>query len=129
MKLLIIMGLILFLGSIVLISSNYEELIVDRKGSIVQMRIEHLPQSCIGSKVRYIVRYRFENESFDKATRGNFCREHYIGEIIEMKYLKGYKTILRPDESSELQLISFGILGIFGFLVSITQWRKLNLMK
>lgn len=126
MKFLVIMGLIMFLGSIFLIAANYDKVIVDRNGSLVNMRIEYLPQSCIGSKFRYIVRFRYENESFEKQIRGNFCQEHSIGELIQMKYLKGYKTILRPGESSDLQLISFGILGMVGLLISITQWRKSN---
>ena len=129
MKFLFISGIVFFIGSIILISANYHEMIIDKKGQIVQMKIEKLPRSCIGAKVRYFVTYSYESELYEKATRGDFCEKHYVGELIEMKILKGYKTILRPNESTLLNLISFGLLGLLGLLISILQWRKMMLKK
>jgi hypothetical protein len=43
-----------------------------------------------------------------------------------MKVLKGFKTILRPNESTLLNLLSFGLLGLLGLLISILQWRKIR---
>ena len=116
----------MFLGSVVLIISNYDEITVDRKGEIVKMRIESLPRSCIGGKVRYNVTYSYDGELFDKATRGDFCEKHNVGELIEMKFLKGNKRILRPDESAASNLAAFGGLGILGLLITITKWRKMG---
>src|SRR5690606_13561649 len=106
MKFLFIAGIIFFMGSIILIYSNYEQVIIDQKGEIVQMRIEHIPQNCLGSKIRYKVIYSSNGKLFEKMTRGNFCRKHNIGELINMKYLEGYSTILRPNESSAFNIIS-----------------------
>lgn len=119
----------MFLGSIALIFSNYEEVVVDRNGKVVKMRIEELPKSCIGAKVRYNVTYSYNGELYEKSTRGDFCEKHYVGELIDMKFLEGYKTILRPDESSMMQIASSLILGLLGLIISITQWRKMRSFK
>jgi hypothetical protein len=74
MKFLFISGVVVFLGSIILIISNYEETIVDKKGQVVQMKIEKLPRSCIGAKVRYFVMCSYEGKLYEKATRGVFVR-------------------------------------------------------
>ena len=126
MKFLFISGIIIFLGSIILIISNYDEMIVDKKGQVVQMKIEKLPRSCIGARVRYFVTYSYEGNLYEKATRGDFCEKHYVGELIDMKVLKGFKTILRANESSLLNLLSFGLLCLLGLLISILQWRKIR---
>jgi hypothetical protein len=126
MKFLFVSGIVVFLGSIILIISNYDKTIVDKKGQVVQMKIEKLPRSCIGAKVRYFVTYSYEGMLYEKATRGDFCEKHYIGELIDMKVLKGFKTILRPNESTLLNLLSFGLLGLLGLLISILQWRKIR---
>src|SRR5690606_41720304 len=114
MKFLIIAGIIFFIGSIILIYSNYEQVIIDKKGENVKMRIEHITKNCMGSKIRYKVIYSYKGKFFEKMTRGDFCRKHYIGEHINMKYLEGYSTILRPDESSAFNLISAILLGVCG---------------
>ncbi len=122
-------GLLFFIGAIILVLVNYETLNVERNGVIVKMKIEDLPKSCVGAKVRYFVKYSYEGEIYEKATRGNFCEKHHIGELIDMKFLEGSKTILRPDESAMMNLLSFFTLGILGIVISISQWRKMKLAK
>jgi hypothetical protein len=53
-------GVIFFIGSIVLMFTNYNTLKVERNGKIVKMKIEQLPKTCIGSKTRYFVTYSYE---------------------------------------------------------------------
>jgi hypothetical protein len=115
MRALIISGMILFLGSIVWIFANYDEVNVDRNGTIVKMKIEKLPQSCVGARVRY-----YEGEIYAKATRGDFCERHHVGELVDMKLLKGSKKILRPNESTMLNLAAFAG-GLLGLGISISQ--------
>lgn len=129
MKFLFMAGLLFFIGAIILVLVNYETLNVERNGVIVKMKIEDLPKSCVGAKVRYFVKYSYEGEIYEKATRGNFCEKHHIGELIDMKFLEGSKTILRPDESAMMNLLSFFTLGILGIVISISQWRKMKLAK
>lgn len=126
MKFLFVAGIVIFIGSIILIFTNYDTLNVERNGEVVKMRIEQLPKTCIGSKVRYFVTYSYEGEMYDKATRGNFCEKHYVGELIDMKFLEGSNTILRPDESAMLNLLSFAALGLLGAGISISQWKKMK---
>lgn len=129
MKFLFVAGIVLFIGGIILIFKNYDSLNVERNGKVVKMKIEQLPKSCIGAKVRYFVTYSYEGEVYDKATRGDFCERHHVGEFIDMKFLEGSKTILRPDESVMINLISFGALGLLGVGISISQWRKMQSFK
>lgn len=63
---------------------------------------------------------------YDKQTRGDFCETHYIGEFVDMKMLEGSIYILFPHESALFNLISFGVLGLFGLVLSITQWKKIQ---
>lgn len=126
MKFLIIIGLVFFIGSIVLIFANYDEVSVWRNGKIVQMKIEKLPSSCLGARVRYYVTYSYDGELYEKATRGDFCERHHEGELIEMKFLDGSKTILRPDESAIINLMSFVAMGVVGLGIAVYQWSKLR---
>lgn len=126
MKFLFFAGIIFFLGGVILIFSNYESLNVQRNGKVVKMQITRLPKSCVGAKVRYFVVYSYEGIEYEKATRGDFCQRHSVGEVIDMKYLEGSKTILRPDESVMTNLISFGALGLLGIGICLSQWRKIQ---
>ena len=129
MKFLFVAGVVIFIGSIILMFTNYDTLNVERNGEVVKMRIEQLPKTCIGSKVRYFVTYSYEGEMYDKATRGNYCEEHYVGEQVDMKFLQGSKTILRPNESALMNLLSFAALGVLGAVISALQWRKIKKYK
>lgn len=126
MKFLFTAGLAFLIGSIFLIMNNCEKLNIEKNGQVVKMRIENLPKSCVGARVRYFVTYRYNDELYDKQTRGDFCEKHHVGELINMKMLEGSKYILYPDESALKNLISFGILGILGMILSITQWKKMR---
>lgn len=124
MKFLFIAGFVFFIGSIILIISNCEKFSIEWYGQVVKMRIEDLPKSCIRAKVRYFVTFSYNGEVYDKQTRGDFCEKHHIGELVDMKMLKGSIYIFFPHESALSDLISFGILGLFGLVLSITQWKK-----
>jgi hypothetical protein len=126
MKFLFVVGTVFFIGSIILIIKNYEKFDIERNGHVVKMRIENLPKSCIGAKVQYFITFSYNGETYDKQTRGNFCETHHIGELIDMKMLEGSVYILFPNESALSDLISFGILGLFGLILTIAQWKKIR---
>ena len=126
MKFLFFAGILFFIGSILLIESNYKMLNIERNGYLVKMRIEDLPKSCIGARVRYFITLSYRGKKYDKATRGDFCDKHHIGELIDMKMIEDSSDILFPNESVLKSLVSFGILGIFGFILAITQWKKMQ---
>lgn len=126
MKFLFIAGVVFFIGSIILIVSNYEKFDIERNGHVVKMKIENLPKSSIGAKVQYFVTFSYNGELYDKQTRGDFCERHHIGELVDIKMLACSKYILFPNESALSDLISFGVLGLFGLVLSITQWKKIR---
>ena len=125
-RLIFVAGIIFFIVSIVLIASNYDKFKVQYNGKIVKMRIENLPASCIGAKVRYPVTFSYNGELYEKQTRGNYCKEHHVGELVDIKNLEGSTIILFPNESASFSLISFAVLGLFGLIMSIVQWKKIR---
>lgn len=124
MKLIFWGGVLLFLGSIALLASNYDSIKVERSGQIVKMRIEKLPNSCLGTKVKHFVTLSYNNEIYTKQIGGKFCDEHGVGELVDMKILAHSDIVLFPQESAWVNLVSFGILGIFGLVMIIYQWKK-----
>ena len=124
MKLILRGGLIFFIGSIFLIVFNLKSLDVERNGIIVKMRIEKLPNSCLGTRVKHFTTLSYDNEKYIKRIGGKFCDEHNIGELIDIKYLKGSSVVLFPEESVIPNLVSFGVLGLLALLMIIYQWKK-----
>lgn len=124
MKFILVAGVAFFLGSIVLIYNNLEKLQVQRKGSIVKMRIHKLPTLCPGTKSRYFVKYSYNGKYYDKQIKGSYCQDHYAGEIVDMKFMNGSPIVLFPNESISLSLVSFALLGIFGLIIFIIYFKK-----
>lgn len=124
MKLIFWGGVLLFFGSIALLASNYDSIKVERSGQIVKMRIEKLPNSCLGTKVKHFVTLSYNNEIYTKQIGGIFCDEHSVGELVDMKVLERSDIVLFPQESVWVNLVSFGILGLFGLVMIIYQWKK-----
>lgn len=114
MRLIFWSGVVLLIGSIVLIANNYSDLKVEQSGVIVKMRIEKLPNSCLGTKVKHFATLSYAGEDYIKRIGGKFCDEHNVGELIDMKYLEGSSIVLFPKESVSRNLISFGVLGLLG---------------
>lgn len=109
-------GMILFVGGLILMATNYKNLKIQQSGSIVTMRIEKLPASCLGTKTNHSVTLSYEGELFTKKIGGMFCEEHHVGEFIEMKYLDGQNIVMFPDESVYSNLIAFGLLSLIGLV-------------
>jgi len=122
--LLFIVGLAFFLGSFVLLKQSLEKLNVDRNGLVVKMEIVSLPKSCIGAKVPYIVKFKYAGVIYDKQTRGDFCEIHYIGQLVELKWLDGIDTVLFPFESGWVEVVSDILLGVLGLVTCVAIWRN-----
>lgn len=129
MKFIFFAGIVFFIGSIILTISNHDEYRVGEHGHVVTMRIENLPASCIGSKVTYFVTFSYKGKLYDKRTRGNFCNEHHIGELMEVRMLEGSDRILWPNESGIKGLISGVGLGLFGLGIAIAAQVKMRRFK
>lgn len=99
---------------------------VQQNGKRVKMRIDKLPASCIGAQVPYFVTLSYQGKNYDKKTRGNFCEKHYLGELVEVRMLEGSRHILFVNESALFNLISCGILSLFGLTLALSQWKKIK---
>lgn len=66
MKLLTFAGIGFFVGSLILIASNFALLKIEKEGEIVFMKIEKLPASCLGTKVNHYVTLSYAGEIFEK---------------------------------------------------------------
>ena len=124
MKLLTFAGFGFFVGSLILIVSNFALLKIEKEGEIVFMKIEKLPASCLGTKVNHYVILSYAGEIFEKKIGGMFCDEHHVGELIEMKYLEGGKEPLFPKESVISNLIAYSLLGLIGIIIIAKQVFK-----
>jgi hypothetical protein len=122
-------GMLLFIGSILLLSSTYENLDVEKKGKIVKMRIEKLPSSCLGTRFDQIATLSFHRKYYTKKIGVRFCDLHYAGEEIDVKYLEGSSTILFPNESLMPNFFSIGFLGVIGLVIALFQWDKMKKRK
>lgn len=119
MKFIFITGIIFFIGSLFLLPYSLKKLEVGQHGTIVKMKIERMPSSCIGANIHYYVSFSYNNKRYEKQTRGGFCEQHYIGELVDVKMIPGEDTILWPFDSGIGDILSLIGLGLFGLSVSI----------
>lgn len=126
MKLIFWGGILFFALSIYLIVANYDTIKIDQEGIIVKMRIEKLSNSCSETKIKHYATLSYGNERFVKMIHGKFCADHHVGDIVDVKYIKGLPTVLFPNESAMSNLIVFGIIGILGIAASLSQLKKLS---
>lgn len=124
MKLVLWGGLVLMIGSVILIVSNYKYMSVEYNGSVVKMEIIEMPNSCLGTRIKHFTTLSYNNETFVKRIGGEFCDTYNVGEWINVRYLKGYSVVLFPEESVLNNLISFGVLGLLGVMSVVYYLRK-----
>ena len=117
-------GIILFIGPFFFLKIAYEKYDVGRYGKIVKMRVEKLPGSCIGAKVSHPALFSYKGILYKHNVRGDFCEKHFLGELIDMKMLKGSKYILFPHQSALFNLISCYLLVLFGLFLTVSEWLK-----
>lgn len=108
-------GIIIVLGALFMILLNYQQFKVERDGIIVKMQISKIPNSCIGTKVKHMAVFKYEDNVYLKQVGKTFCDQHYVGEYINMKYLRGASFIMFPTESV---IPAFYLLAI-GFITGI----------
>ncbi|MFC3813319.1 hypothetical protein [Lacihabitans lacunae] len=87
----IILGIIIFIAPLFFLDSVYKEIEVYEKGELVKMKIIEKPGSCLGTKVKWHMKVEY---------KGNFCENHYIGDIVDIKYIEGSNIILLPYKNS-----------------------------
>lgn len=119
MKLLFGSGLLLFIACFLFMVTNFEDLKVARNGAIVYMRIEQLPTSCLGTRIKHFMTVSYNSKRYIKKIGGKYCEEHRIGEVVGMKFLEGSELVLFPNESGISNLIALIISGLIGMSLMI----------
>jgi len=124
MKLFFYSGLVLFIGALFLLKSNYPSINVQKNGSLVKMEIKKMPSSCLGTRIKHYATFSYNGTSFIKMIPSGYCDRHQVGELVDMKYLPDESVILFPDESAIRQLIAFGVLAFLGAILAIYALAK-----
>jgi hypothetical protein len=118
-KINIIIGIILFIAPLLLHKQKLRELEVEKNGKLVKMRIIEKPGSCLGTKVKWSMKVEYQGNIFPKQIGGNYCEEHSIGDMVEIRYLEGSDIILLPNESVWADIysgIAISLIGLFAVI-------------
>ncbi len=95
-----------------------------KEGRLVKMEIVGKPSSCLGTKVKWMMKLKFNNKVYTKQISGAYCEEHQLGELVEVRYLEGVGLVLFPKEGVTMEIISSTIMGLFGIgLLSYSLFR------
>jgi hypothetical protein len=86
-------------------------------GVEVEMTIQSIPGSCMGTKNKYLMRVSYKNKIYDKAIGGNFCETHKKGDKVVMKYLQNSDNIMFPNETKTFEFISCFLLVVLGIFI------------
>jgi hypothetical protein len=126
MKFIFWSGIIFFIGMILLMPSALRHITIEKEGKLVTMRIVRLPSSCLGTKVKHYATFSYNDTSYIKMIPAGYCKEHHVGEFVQMKYLEDDSTILFPHESEVKEMVYLIILGIFGLSAAVYSWFKMK---
>jgi hypothetical protein len=118
-KINVILGIILFIAPLLLVKQGLRELEVEKNGKLVKMKIIEKPSSCLGTKVKWFMKVEYHNIIYPIQISGNYCEEHSIGDMVEIRYLEGSDIILLPSFSSKWQLFSTFSLSLIGLFAVI----------
>lgn len=113
-RIYLLTGVILAIGSVFFIKGEFNRLEVLKKGQIVKMEILDKPASCLGTKVKWMMKLKFKDKILSKQVSGAYCEEHFIGQKVEMRYLNGSEIVLFPKEGVTVEFISSCIIGLIG---------------
>ncbi|WP_316839140.1 hypothetical protein [Pedobacter gandavensis] len=110
----LLIGMILMIGSVFFIKAEFNSLEVLKKGKIVKMEIIDKPALCLGTKIKWMVKLKFQDKIFPKQVSGAFCEEYAVGQEVEMRYLDGSDIVLFPKEGVLGEFIASGLIGLAG---------------
>jgi len=120
-------GIILFIGSILLLTNKFGDLEVEKKGILVKMQIVQIPNSCIGTKTPHFETLNYNGNNYRKRIPTGYCENHTVGELVEMRYLEGNSIVLFPKESIVREIVYFSLLGLLGLSIIFYSLMKLKI--
>jgi hypothetical protein len=117
----IVIGAIFLIFPFFFLPAHRRELEVQEHGQLVKMRIVDIPGSCLGTKVKWFMKVEWEGVVYPIQISGNYCEEHSVGDLVEMKYLKGNDNVLFPDENVWNQMYG-SLFSFFAGLFAIVYY-------
>lgn len=113
-RMYLLTGAILVIGSVFFTKEEFNRLEVLKNGQIDKMEIIDKPGSCLGTKVKWMIKLKFKHKILSKQVSGAYCEEHFLGQKVEMRYLNGSEIVLFPKEGVTAEFISSCIIGLIG---------------
>ncbi|QHS63443.1 hypothetical protein [Chitinophaga agri] len=96
---------------------------VATKGTVVKMLLTDRPTFCEGGKsLQSQAAFQYNGMTYKKNVSRFFCSKHFVGEYMDMRYLRGHELVLYPDEvmgssfyliGSILLLMIIGVVMVF----------------
>lgn len=110
----VLLGIVIIGLSIAFIQDDFINLKIKNEGKIVSMEIIEKPKSCLGTKVKWFMKVKYQNKILLKQIPSIFCEKHAVGDIIDVRYLEGEDRILLPEEGVTLSFIASGTFILVG---------------
>ncbi len=126
MKLVLILAGLFIIIFICLIPlrRDIQEYQVQKNGQIIAATIIFIP-NCIGAKIKYFIKFKYEGKIFDKKAGCGFGDIYKVGDSIRLKHLIRTDIFLFENEKKETEFISTGLLLLFAiFCIFIGIKRK-----
>jgi hypothetical protein len=121
---LIIAGLFFIIFfCIIPLGRDIKEYEVQKNGELITATITYIP-NCIGSKIKYFMKFTYAGQEFDKKVGCSFSDTHKIGETIKLKHTDGTDIFLFENENKETEFISTALLAILGITFIVIGARK-----
>lgn len=121
----IISGVCLLLIPLVIVYSKIsEDMVIEKNGDVVNMKIVEKPGSCPGTKAKWFMKVEYLGKTYSKQISAAYCDRHQIGDIVPMKYLPKYKTVLFPEESVLPDVIAGLAISLMGLLSIVYGIKK-----
>jgi hypothetical protein len=92
---------------------DIKEYDVQKNGELITVTITYIP-NCIGSKIKYFMKFTYAGREFDKKVGCGFADTHKIGETIKLKHTDGTDIFLFENENKETEFISTTLLAVLG---------------
>ncbi|MCC6288584.1 MAG: hypothetical protein IT249_11935 [Chitinophagaceae bacterium] len=124
MKLFLILGgLFIIIFICIILNRDIQEYNVQKKGELVTATITYIP-NCLGTKIRYFMKFTYAGQEFDKKVGCGFSDTHRVGETIKFKHIDGTDIFLFGSEKIETEFIATGLLALFGIVFFIIGTRR-----